>query len=144
MHYATSNGTATSGTDYTAATGTLTYTPGQTTQNIPVKITNDTTTETTEAFTVTLSAPTNASLGDATAIVTIGANDATPVAAPRISTGPDTIVGEADGYLDVPITLSAPGTSPVSFYLNTSNGTAVASTDYSCPVPGCSTPTIVF
>src|SRR5664279_930606 len=70
VHYATSNATATSGADYTAATGTLTFAPGQTAQNIPIKITNDTTAENAEnaeTFTVTLSAPTNASLGDPTA-----------------------------------------------------------------------------
>src|SRR5664279_1977859 len=41
--------------------------------------------ENAETFTVTLSAPTNASLGDPTATATIGANDATPVTTPRVS-----------------------------------------------------------
>ncbi|WP_459986902.1 Calx-beta domain-containing protein, partial [Nocardioides sp. AN3] len=34
--YATANGTATAGSDYTATTGTLTFAPGQTTQNVAV------------------------------------------------------------------------------------------------------------
>ena len=35
VDYATSDGTATAGSDYTAATGTITFAPNVTTQNIP-------------------------------------------------------------------------------------------------------------
>ena len=43
VHYAATGGTATSGTDYTVAgTGTLTFAPGITTQNITVNVIGDT------------------------------------------------------------------------------------------------------
>ncbi|MGB2811327.1 MAG: cellulose binding domain-containing protein, partial [Mycobacterium sp.] len=44
--YATANGTATAGTDYTATTGTLNFAPGVTSQKINVPILADTTVET--------------------------------------------------------------------------------------------------
>ena len=43
--YATSNGTATAGADYTATTGTLTFAAGVTSQTITVKVTGDTAVE---------------------------------------------------------------------------------------------------
>ncbi len=97
--------TATAGSDYTAATGTLTFAPGQSVKNIPVAITNDTTTEAAEHFHVVLSNPTGGELADPTGLITIGANDQTTVPAPAISVGPDQLVGEGDGYVDLPVTL---------------------------------------
>ena len=56
--FATASGTATSGTDFTPATGTLTFTAGGgTTQQITVQVIGDTQVEPNESFTVTLSSP---------------------------------------------------------------------------------------
>jgi hypothetical protein len=84
VSYTTSNGTATSGSDYTARTGTLTYAVGQTTRQLIVTVTGDTTTESNETFNVTLSSPVGATLGTATAVGTI-ANDDTPAASVPIN-----------------------------------------------------------
>ncbi len=64
--YATSNGTATAGSDYTTTSGTLTFAPGQTSLNISIPITNDATAEANETVNLTLSSPTNASIGGTT------------------------------------------------------------------------------
>jgi hypothetical protein len=69
--YATSNGTATAGSDYTAASGTLNFAAGVTTQTIVVPIANDALFEASESFSVTLSAPTNATIATATGTGTI-------------------------------------------------------------------------
>ena len=58
--YATSSGTATEGTDYTATSGTLTFQTGQTTKEIEVDTTNDQFYEGVETFTITLSGVVNA------------------------------------------------------------------------------------
>ncbi|MCX6481773.1 MAG: cellulose binding domain-containing protein, partial [Mycobacterium sp.] len=79
IRYATTNGTATAGADYTATTGTLTFAPGVTSQKINVPILADTTVETNEAFTVTLSNPTGATITGATATATITNTAVTPV-----------------------------------------------------------------
>lgn len=64
VHWATSAGTATAGVDYQSASGDLTFLPGGAlTQNVTVLVNQDILSEYTETFLVTLSAPTNATLG---------------------------------------------------------------------------------
>ena len=76
--YATANGTATAGSDYTAASGTLTFTPGTTTRTINVTVLTDTLDEANETFVVNLSNPVNATIADAQGIGTIVDNDSAP------------------------------------------------------------------
>ncbi|MAT99948.1 MAG: hypothetical protein CL608_22640 [Anaerolineaceae bacterium] len=78
VSYATANGTAVVGADYTAVSGTLTFTPGQTSKTIPVTILNDAVAEETETFTISLSAPLNATLSTSQGIGTILDNDPLP------------------------------------------------------------------
>jgi hypothetical protein len=66
VNYATDNGSAISGSDYTATSGMLTFNPGDTSKTINVPITNDTAVEGNETFTMTLSSPSNATLGGTT------------------------------------------------------------------------------
>ena len=70
VNYATSNGTATAGADYTATIGTLTFAPGVTSQVLNIPILNDSLNEADETFTLALSSPTNAALGTQTAATT--------------------------------------------------------------------------
>ena len=70
VNYATANGTATAGLDYTATIGTLTFAPGATSKVINIPILNDSLNEADETFTLTLSSPTNASLGTLTTATT--------------------------------------------------------------------------
>ncbi|MFA6169166.1 MAG: Calx-beta domain-containing protein [Candidatus Margulisiibacteriota bacterium] len=64
VNYSVTGGTATgSGTDYTLASGTLTFNPGETTKNISATIVDDAIIEGAETIIVTLAAPTNATLG---------------------------------------------------------------------------------
>ena len=78
VDYATSDGTASAGTDYTATSGTLTFVPGDTTETVTVPITDDLIAELDETFTVTFTNPAHATFQygqtDLTATVTI-AND---------------------------------------------------------------------
>ncbi len=83
VNYATSNGTATAGSDYTAASGTLTFAAGETSKTFTVAIAGDTTAEPDETITATLSAPSNATLATSTATGTISNDDN---AAPTLST----------------------------------------------------------
>jgi hypothetical protein len=71
--YATANGSALAGSDYTPASGTLTFAPGDRTKTIGVAILADSLVEGSETFTLTLSGPTNATIsGTGTATATIG------------------------------------------------------------------------
>lgn len=82
VNYATANGTATSGADYSAQTGTLTFQNGQSSARLRVPISNDLAAEADETFTITLSAPGGgATIGAvASTTVTIVDNDLNPVA----------------------------------------------------------------
>lgn len=83
VDYATADGTATAGSDYVAASGTLTFAPGQTSKTVSVTVTGDTAPESNETFTVSLSAAANATI------------------APAAATGTGTITND-----DVPVTIS--------------------------------------
>ena len=71
VDYATSDGTAESGDDYTAKSGTLTFDAVQTSKTVSVSIADDTENESDETFTVTLSNALGADLGTKTATGTI-------------------------------------------------------------------------
>jgi len=78
VDYAVTGGTATGGgTDYTLTSGTLTFNPGVTTQNISATIVDDASSESDETIIITISNPTNATLGaQTTHTYTITDNDA--------------------------------------------------------------------
>ena len=82
VDYATSDGTATEGSDYTSTSGTLTFAAGETEKTVSVPVLNDAHDDDGETFTLTLSNPSggNAWLRDATATGTIENTDAMPKA----------------------------------------------------------------
>src|SRR6185503_4748381 len=88
VRYATSNGTATAGSDYTAASGTLTFTAGATSRTFNVPVIGDTAFEPNETFSITLSQPTNATMAVAAALGTIVNDDAAPAAAVALTPEP--------------------------------------------------------
>src|SRR5207248_138551 len=71
VHYATADGTATQPSDYAAASGDLTFAPGDTAKTVVVSVNGDTTPEADETFLVNLSAATNATIGDGQGLGTI-------------------------------------------------------------------------
>jgi len=82
LHYATADGTATAGSDYTAIADTvMTFTAGTATltQTITVNVNGDTTYEPDETFKVNLSNATNATIANATGTGTIKNDDALAV-----------------------------------------------------------------
>jgi uncharacterized repeat protein (TIGR01451 family) len=77
VKYATSNNTATTGSDFTGTSGTLTFAQGETSKNFSIPILNDTTWEGAESINLTLSNPTGGgTLGQARqAVLIITDND---------------------------------------------------------------------
>ncbi|MEA3207025.1 MAG: hypothetical protein QOE70_82 [Chthoniobacter sp.] len=135
VNYATSNGTATAGADYSSATGTLSFAPGVTSQTITVAILNDAIFENSETFNVLLSTPTNATIADNVGVGTIhddgtgvgGTNNDTP----NLTVSSITATEGADLYAVFTVSLSNPSTTAVTVSLALANGTAVgAGTDY--------------
>ena len=71
VNYATADGTAVAGEDYTATSGTLTFAPGETEKTVAVAIIDDTVEDSGETFRLLLSDPSGATLEDGEAIGTI-------------------------------------------------------------------------
>jgi len=79
VRWATADGTATAGSDYNAASGAVSFAPGETAKTVGVEVVGDPTPEPNEAFTVSLEPVLNASLARGQAAVTIADDDASPV-----------------------------------------------------------------
>ena len=80
VDYATSDGTAVAGSDYTAASGTLTFAAGETEKTVTVAVLDDSHDEGYETLTLTLSNATGAHIADASATGAINNNDPMPQA----------------------------------------------------------------
>jgi hypothetical protein len=130
VQYATANSTATAGSDYTATSGTLTFTPGQLTRTIAVAVLGDTTFEPDETFLVNLTSPINATIADGQGVGTITNDDAPPP--PTLSINDVTVTEGNTGSVNAvfTVTLSAASTQQVTVDYATANGTATAGIDY--------------
>ena len=129
--YSTADGTATSGSDYVAANGTLTFAPGETSKTIQVTVKGDTAAEGNEAFTIRLANAAGATIADGSATGTI-TNDDTAPTLPALSVG-DVAMREGDSgtaELMFIVTLDKAATGPVTVNYATANGTATAGADY--------------
>ncbi len=134
--YATHDGTATTaGSDYTATSGTLTLTPGQTAKTVDVPVHGDTTTEPDEALTLKLTSPANATIADDTGAGTIQNDDAVP----QISINDVShLEGAAGTTTDFAFTasLSHASSQPVTVDISTEDGSAtVADQDFQALAP---------
>ena len=78
--YATADGSATAGSDYTATSGTLTFDPGETAKTVSVPVLDDAHDEGEETLTLRLSAATGAVIADGVATGTIENTDHMPAA----------------------------------------------------------------
>lgn len=120
--YATGGGTATPGEDYVAASGSVTFQPGQTYQPLSIALKGDRVLETNETVNVNLSAQsTYVAINNGVGVGTIIDDE------PHISI--------ADGFqngssMTFYVTLAAPCDEPVTVDFNTLDGTAIADVDY--------------
>ena len=126
--YATSGGTAVEGTDYTAASGTLTFAEDVTHQAFTVTITGDTLDEHEEQFTVNLSSATNAGVSDATGTGTIVDNDPAPALSIDDNDAAENV---GAGEIDFEVKLDAESGKTVTVaYATLTTGTATSNVDY--------------
>ena len=98
VDYSTISGTATAGDDYIAVDGTLTFTPGQTSQTISVPIWGDGLVENNETFQVILSNPENAIVTDVEGNGTLIDDDSTGQAFSEVNFDDGIIVFEAEAF----------------------------------------------
>ena len=129
--------TATTGDDYIAVAGTLTFVPGQTAQTISVPIKGDPDEEPVETFFVDLSNPINSSFGDNQGIGTIEDDDGITLRTLNINgaTVNESLAGDfGTTILDFSVTLSSASADPVMVDFATMDligtGAATAGFDY--------------
>ena len=125
VSYATANGSGASGSDYTAKSGTLIFTSGQTTKTVNVVTSGDSAYENNETVYFNLSSATSgAIIADAQGVGTINNNDT----APAFSINNVSVT--EGGTLT--FTVIKTGSTAFSHNVNyaTANGTAIAGSDY--------------
>ena len=120
VDYATGGGTATSGADYTPASGTLTFSPGDITETVTVVIADDKVDESDETFNLTLSDAVNASIPTPTGTFTIRDNDTAGVTVSATSLDIDE--GDSDSYT---VVLGSQPTHSVTITVNDPSNTDV-------------------
>ncbi len=128
VNFATAGNTATSGTDFTAASSTLNIPAGNLTGTITITVAPDAVDEINETFFVNLSGAVNATISDNQGIGTITDDDG-----PGIFIG-DIAIPEGTGAgttaFQFTVTLSATSPQNVSVDWATANGTGIAGVDY--------------
>lgn len=130
VNYGTANGTATAGSDYTAASGTLTFTTAQTSQTVSVTTTDDAAVESAETFSMSLSSPTGGAVvgSPGSAAATINDNDG--VNCTGISFAVNDVTVTEGTALVFTVTKSGSTTNTCSVNYASANNTAVAPNDY--------------
>jgi hypothetical protein len=123
--YTTANGTANTGTDYSATSGSVSIAAGQTCTEIEVGIIDDQLDEPNETFQISLSNAQNATATGGAGVITIEDNDNPPTISIR-----DTSISEGADSATIKICLSQVSGKKVSVDYVTGDGTAKAGTDY--------------
>jgi hypothetical protein len=129
VHYTTADGSATvANGDYDAASDTLTFDPGETTQTVDVTVHGDTTYETNETLTLDLSNANGATIADDSGTGTITNDDA----APTFTIGDVNVAEGATGITSLTFTVTKSGATQLdsSVHYATGGGTATAGVDY--------------
>ena len=121
VNYTTENGTAVAGTDYTATSGQLTFTSGQTSKTITVPVASGSLPlGSSKNFGVKLSGPANATVSRGTATVTINGSTAAPV---TLSVADASVnqpqAAAAATNMTFTVTLSSAASGPVSVNYST-------------------------
>jgi len=132
LDYATVDGSATAGSDYAATSATLIFDDGDTSKTFSVSITDDSTYEGDESFTVSLSNATGgASLGTpGVATVTVVENDAPPAAGSLQFSGANYSVAENSTSVLITVVRTGGSAGTVGVNYVTSDATATAGSDY--------------
>jgi hypothetical protein len=128
VRHVTTDGTAAAPADYTSTSGQVTFAPGETSKTVDVPVRGDKMDEDDETFSVDLSDPTNATIGDGHGVGTIVDDDQ----APTISlSGGSVSEGDAGtSTLTYTATLDAPSGKRVTVGFATADGSAHQPEDY--------------
>jgi glycosyl hydrolase family 44/Calx-beta domain-containing protein len=127
VSYATSDGTAVAGVDYTAASGTLSFPAGVVTRTFAVNIVRDAVFKPARTVHLALTGPSVGVLGTSQAVLTIKDDDMAGTVQFSLA---DRSVNEAAGSVTVAVTRTGKLAAGQTVLFTTSDGSAVAGTNY--------------
>jgi VCBS repeat-containing protein len=128
VHYATSDGSAFAGIDYTATNGDLTIPSGSSSATVSVPLIGTNLYASTKSFKFTLSNPTNALTPGGYNLEYIQNTNSFP----NLTVSPVSIVQSSSSQnMTFTVQLASATSSPLSLSYTTTNGSAIAGTDYS-------------
>ncbi len=131
VNFSTADGSATAPSDYTAIlNGQLTFQPGEVSRPIVIDINGDTVVEPDETFTVNLSNPSGAVLGNAQATITLLNDDVAGSTGTVQFSSSAFSVAENVGDATITVTRTGGAAGAASVNYATSNGTATSPADY--------------
>ncbi len=124
--YTTRDGSARSGSDYAAQTGTITLAPGETTKAIIIPLLDDLDPELPESFDVILNSPADGARLGSPQVATVIIQDNEPAKDTFIFESPTYTVGELDGVANITVLRSPParGSARVNFATGAASATA--------------------
>src|SRR5215212_6573874 len=126
--FATSNGTATVGSDYIATSGALTFAPGEVEKPVVVLVNGDTVDETQETFFLDISNVQNATVSSSRGTGFIGDDDGPTISVNDVSVTEGNSGTKAATFT---LTLSGPSIEAIAIRVITTPGTATAARDCS-------------
>ena len=125
--FATSNGTATAGSDYSATSGALAFAPGEVEKPVVVLVTGDTVDETQETFFLDISNVQNATVSASRGTGFINDDDGPTISVNDVSVTEGNSGTKAATFT---LTLSGPSVEAIAVRAITAPGTATAASDY--------------
>jgi hypothetical protein len=123
VHYATANGAAQAGVDYTATSGVAAFAPGQTSATITIPLLNNRFPDTNLSFGIKLSAPTAFAVLGARSSANATIQVTAPPKVPVLTTATDTGVSHADGITadngtsQAPLAFTISGVTPANGFV---------------------------
>jgi hypothetical protein len=127
VQYATSDGSAVTGTDYTAASGTLSFPARVASRSFAVPVTRDAVFKAARTVNLTLSSPSAGALGTSQAVLTIKDDDLAGTVQLAMT---ETSVDEAAGVATVAVTRTGKLSAGQTVMFTTTDGTAATGTNY--------------
>ena len=126
VNFATADGSATAGTDYQSNSGTVVFSPGETSKQVAVQVNADALSEPVETFLLNLTSPTNGTIADAQGIGTIAPANAASIGFSATSY----TVAESSHFLAITVTRSGDTSTAASVQYQTSDASATYHSDY--------------
>jgi Ca2+-binding RTX toxin-like protein len=137
VDYATADGSASAGLDYTATSGSLSFTAGETEKFVTVSLLGDAAAEADETLSLTLSNASGAPVARSSGAGTITDDDGLSVRDVSVVEGTSSSIG----FATVAISLAGPAEQDITVDYATEDGTAIGSIDYA---PSSGTVTIAM